>query len=462
EVLAVSKSGEMAVSLNRHQTIPFTRVGRLARISIAGGAPREILDDVEWADWSPDGRELAIVREAGVNHRLEDPVGKVLYETTGWLSHPRVSPKGDLVAFIDHPVLRDDGGTVAVVDLSGKKRTLSRAYAAAQSLVWRPDGSEIWYTAAEVGNSRAVQALTLSGKTRLVGRVPGTCTIRDISKDGRVLMTDDSMRLEILGRGPGGEKDRELSWLDYSLVADITPDGSLISLTESGEGGGPDYSAYIRKTDGTPAVRLSDGSAGTFSPDGSWMLSILRPASDPQLVLLPTGVGSPRVLSKEGLAPVDADWLPDGKRILYSATESGHGMRLYVRDVAGGKPRPLTPEGSFAYRGAISPDSKLVVVRGPDRRIYLYPLEGGEPTALAGLTVEDVPLRFAPDGRTLFVQRRGQIPTRVFRYDLASGRKDPWKELMPADAAGLNSISRFVVTPDGKAYAYTFLRVLSA
>jgi Tol biopolymer transport system component len=137
-------------------------------------------------------------------------------------------------------------------------------------------------------------------------------------------------------------------------------------------------------------------------------------------------------------------------------------MRLYVRDAAGGKPKALTPEGYFAYRGAISPDAKTAVVRGPDRRIYLYPLEGGEPTALPGLTVEDVPIRFAPDSRTLFVQRRGQIPTRVFRYDLASGRKDPWKELMPADAAGLNSISRVVVTPDGKTYAYTYLRILSS
>jgi dipeptidyl aminopeptidase/acylaminoacyl peptidase len=275
-------------------------------------------------------------------------------------------------------------------------------------------------------------------------------------------MTNDNFRLGIRARKPGDEKERELTWLDYSLVGDITSDGNLICLTESGEGGGPAYSAYIRKTDGTAAVRLSEGSAIALSPDGAWMISILHPASDPQLVLLPTGVGSPRVLSKEGLAPVDADWLPDGKRILFSATEPGHGMRLYVRDVTGGKPRPLTPEGYFAYRGAIAPDSRFVVVRGPDRRIYLYPMEGGEPTALTGLTIEDVPLRFAPDGRTLFVQRRGQLPAPVFRYDLASGRREPWKELMPSDAAGLNTVNRVVVTSDGQTYAYSYLRILSS
>ena len=189
--------------------------------------------------------------------------------------------------------------------------------------------------------------------------------------------------------------------------------------------------------------------SGALSPDGAWMISIVRAASDPQIVLLPTSVGEPRALSKEGLAAIDAAWLPDGKRILFSATEPGHGTRVYIRDVGGGKPRALTPEGYFAYRGAISPDSKVVVARGPDRRIYLYPVEGGEPTPLAGLSVEDVPIRFTPDGRTLFLQRRGQLPAAIFRYDVASGRKEPWKELMPSDAAGLNNINRVVVTPDG-------------
>ena len=461
EVLAISKTGEMAVSLNRRQTIPFVRVGRLARISIAGGAPRDILDDVQWADWDPNGRDLAIVREAGVKIRLEYPIGKVLYETTGWISHPRVSPDGDLVAFIDHPVQRDDGGSLTVVDRSGKKRTLSPFYATAQGLAWTKDGKEVWYTAAEGGINRAVHAVSRSGRVRLVGRVPGISTIRDISKDGRVLMTNESFRIGILARRQGEEKERDLSWLDFSLVSDINPDGSLITLTESGEGGGPNYSAYIRKTDGTAAVRLGDGTSGALSPDGAWMISIVRAASDPQIVLLPTSVGEPRALSKEGLAAIDAAWLPDGKRILFSATEPGHGTRVYIRDVGGGKPRALTPEGYFAYRGAISPDSKVFVARGPDRRIYLYPVEGGEPTPLAGLSVEDVPIRFTPDGRTLFLQRRGQLPAAIFRYDVASGRKEPWKELMPSDAAGLNNINRVEVTPDGTAYAYSYVRTLS-
>ena len=461
ELLAISRSGEMAVSLDRRPTIPFTRTGRLARISIAGGAPRDILDDVQWADWSPDGKSLAIVRDVGAKTQLEYPIGKVLYETTGWIGNPRVSPKGDSVAFIDHALPRDDGGAVALVDLTGKKRLLSQVYATAQGLAWAPGGNEIWYTAAEGGFNRAIHAVTLSGKTRPIGRVPGISTIRDISKDGRVLMTTESDRLGILARGPGEEKERELGWLDFSLVTDISPDGRSMLLTESGEGGGPGYSAYLRKMDGSPAIRLGEGGTSTFSPDGAWAISVLHPASSPQIVLLPTGVGEPKVLSKEGLDVLEADFLPDGKRVVFSATEPRRGIRLYLRDLAGGKPRAFTPEGYYFYRGTVTPDSKFVVVLGPDRRMYLYSVEGGEPTALPGLTAEYVPIRFATDGRTLFVTTRGEIPAKVYRYDIASGRKDLWKELAPADRAGLNTIARTAVTPDGRTYAYSYLRVLS-
>jgi Tol biopolymer transport system component len=212
--------------------------------------------------------------------------------------------------------------------------------------------------------------------------------------------------------------------------------------------------------DGSPAVRLGEGSTEAFSPDGNWAISIAHPAA-PQIVLLPTSVGEPRALSREGLDPFNADFFPDGKRILFTATEAGHGTRLYVRDLAGGKPRAITPEGYSLFRGTITPDARSAVVSGPDRRTYLYPLEGGEPTPLTGLGKEDLPVRFSPDGRTLFVQTRSGIPSRVYRYDVVSGKKELWKELAPADAAGLNSVSRFVVTPDGKTYAYSYVRVLS-
>ena len=460
EVLAISSTGEMAVSLNRRPAASFTRIGRLARISIAGGAPRDILDDVLWADWSPDGKELAIVRNAGVKNRLEYPIGKPLYETTGWISHPRVSPKGDVVAFIDHPFPSDDGGRVAVVDLAAKKKELTPLYATAQGLAWRPDASEIWYTATAGGFNRAVHAVTSSGKVRLVGRVPGISTIHDISQDGRVLMTNESARLGILKRGPGDDKEHELSWLDYSLVSDLSSDGKKILITESGEGGGPGYSAYLRTTDGAPAIRLGEGSTEAFSPDGAWAIStVIAPES--QMILLPTSVGERRVLPREGLDVFNADFLPDGKTIVFTGTEPGRGTRLYLRDVAGGKPRALTPEGYSLFRGTVSPDAKSAIVSGPDGKIYSYPLAGGEPSALPGLTAAFRPIRYVPDGRALYCQENVTIPARIHKYDLETGRLELWKEVSPTDTAGLTAISRLVVTPDGTSYAYSYLRTLS-
>ena len=461
EVLAVSSTGEMAVSLNRHVAVPFTRTGRLARISIAGGAPREILDDVQWADWSPDGQNLAIARELGVRHRLEYPIGKILFETDGWIGHPRVSPNGDLVAFIDHPVIRDDGGSIAIVDRSGKKTTLTPVYESAQGLAWTPDGREIWFSAVEEGYNRAVHGVSLTGRYRLIGRVPGVSTIKDISKNGRVLMANDVYRMGILGRRAGDSKESELTWLDYSIVADVSSDGGAILLSEAGEGGGPGYSAYLRKTDGSPAVRISGGNAQALSPDGTWALSILHPTTDATLVAVPTGVGETRTFPKDGLRVLTADWFPDGKRILMTAAEAGRGTRLYVRDFGGGKARPLTPEGYRHFFRAVSSDGRFAAVRGPDRRIYLYPLEGGEPIPLTGLTADDIPARFDRENRSLYVYRLGDVPLKVYRYEISTERKELWKEVSPSDTAGLSTINRFIPAPDGQTYAYSYQRILS-
>ena len=172
DVLAVSSSGEMAVLLNRHHLAWFISRGTLARMPLLGGAPREILDDVQEADWSPDGTQLAVVRYVGGKNQLEYPIGPVLYETAGWISHPRVSPQGDRVAFLDHQVLGDNRGWVAVVDRARKKTVLSGEWASEEGLAWSPAGDEVWFTASRSGEAYALHAATLSGQERLVARVP--------------------------------------------------------------------------------------------------------------------------------------------------------------------------------------------------------------------------------------------------------------------------------------------------
>jgi eukaryotic-like serine/threonine-protein kinase len=461
-LLSVSSTGELAVSLNRRSAGGFSRTGTLARIGMTGGGtPREIQEDVQAADWTPDGTNLAIVRTVDGHNRLEYPIGKVLFDAgSGWISYPRISRDGGTVAFMEHPTFPDDGGYVSVVDREGHKKTLTPLYAAEAGLAWSPRGDEIWFAAAEVGNN-SLYAATRSGSIRPLARVTGNLVLHDVTADGRVLLSHDTLRSGMLGLAPGETKERDLSWLDWSNVVDISPDGKTMVFFESGEGGGPGYSCYLRTTDGSPPVRLGEGSAQAMSPDGKWVLSIVHSTTDQQGVLLPTGAGDPKTLPTQGLQLTNANWFPDGKRILLTAKESGRGSRLYTLEFDGGKPRAISPVGYVAFPRSMSPDGKRVAVRGPDNRIYLYPVDGGEPTVLPGLDTNDIPCGWTPDGGDLFVFRRGEFPGRLFRFNLTTGEKQLAKTFSPGDPAGILSIGAPRMTPDGKAYVYAYNRILS-
>jgi Tol biopolymer transport system component len=274
-----------------------------------------------------------------------------------------------------------------------------------------------------------------------------------------MLVTRDSQRNEYLALTPGETKERELTWLDWSLPATLSRDGKTVLFSEAGEGGGAGYSVYMRKTDGSPAVRLGEGSSQDLSPDGEWALAIVHSASDPQLAAYPTGAGEPKVFPKEGVSVFGATFLPDGKQIVLTGSEAGHGPRLYLRDFAGGKPRAFTPEG-YTGVGVVSPDGKWVVVRGPDRKRYLYSLAGGEPTPIPGVDPEDGVAQFSADGRFVYVSRNAEVPAKVYRVELATGKRELWRTLMPADGAGVSNLSP-LPTPDGSAYIYAYIRTLS-
>ncbi|HXM77302.1 MAG TPA: hypothetical protein VN971_11030, partial [Thermoanaerobaculia bacterium] len=337
-LLSVSSLGELAIIVGGLPQPHGMFRGTISQVALAGGAPREIAEDVLFADWSP-GQRLAVVRVAGGRYRLEYPPGKVLYETAGWIAHARTSPRGDRIAFFDHPVYPDDRGTVAVVDLSGKVRTLSSGWESEQGLAWSPDGNEVWFTATPAGNARDLYAVTLAGRQRLVARVPGGMVLQDIFRDGRVLMTRNTERLSILSLASGETRERDLSWLDWSLPVDLSSDGKTLLFCEQGRGGGPRYTACLRRTDGSPVVRLGEGTPSEFSPDGKWVLDVVA-SSPEQLLLLPTGPGEPKRLDRGAIQNyVWSSFFPDGRRIVICGREPGGPPGLYVQDLSGGKPR---------------------------------------------------------------------------------------------------------------------------
>jgi serine/threonine protein kinase/Tol biopolymer transport system component len=464
-LLAVSRSGELALCLDCRVVPPGgITIGTLARAPLEGGAPREVASGVLFADWSPDGKELAVVRaDPGTGKVvLEFPIGKRLYETGGGVTWPRVSPRGDLVAFLDHPARGDNRGTVAVVDRSGRKRTLSRAWAAAAGLVWRPDGEEVWIGANAEREDHAIHAVTLSGETRVVGRGPGNLTILDFSADGRALITRDGEPMGVKLVADGAE--REVSWLDSSLLTDLSADGRQVLLTAFGRSVGASYGGFLRRMDAAGPIDLGEGFAQALSPDATQVLSILS-VTPPQLRVLPAGVGTPRQVVPQGLsALVWASWFPDGKRIVAAGTEPGHGVRLYACDLESGRTRALSPEGIGVehYQGIpVSPDGQRLAAIGPDGKLAVYPASGGDWRGIPDLPSGTVPIAWTADGRELYVFRIDEFPARIFLVDPGSGEKRLWQTIALSDPAGVHGFPSIRVTPDGKAFAYSYKRFLS-
>ena len=464
DILAVSASGEMLLALHsKPRDSSFLYAGTLARVPLVGGAPRELLNDVEWADWAPDGTNIVVVHEVGGRKRLEYPLGKTLYEADGWIGNPRVAPDGKSVAFVDHPQTGDDGGAVAVLDLAGKKTKLSDGWDSIQGLAWSPDGSEIWFTATRTGGDRSLYATDLSGKVRILARVPGELTIFDVGKEGNVLLTRGNDRAGMIGLAPGEPKEKDLSWLDWSVPGSLSADGKMILFFESGEGGGPKYAVYLRNTDGSPAIRLGEGTGMSLSPDGQWALSRLNVVPAP-LVLYPTGVGDAKQLKDDGLNHMSASFLPDGRHFVFSGNESGHGARLYLESLDDAKPHPFSMEGvgGGGVGGLVlSPDGKLVAARGPDQKVYVFPVGGGDPKVITAAQPGEFPTAWSSDGRSLFLITRGQIPAQVFRVDVSSGQRTFWRAFEPADSAGIDTIRGVLVSSDNKAYVYGYTRTLS-
>jgi Tol biopolymer transport system component len=463
ELLSVSKNGEMAIRLNTQFYGGYARSGTMARVSLSGGTPREVLDNVQDADWAANGESMAVVRYVPENNhwRLEYPAGKVLIDGINWMSHPKISPDGKWIAFADHENTGgDDEGSVAVIGADGKvpEKKLSSGWTSLQGILWSAASDEIWFTSTNTGSASNPRAVTLSGKQRTLANVPGGMWLED-SRKGTVLTVANHTRLDIRGKGPDAKEERELGWFGWSELRDISRDGRKILFEEEGDGGGANYTVFLRDTDGSPPARLGEGLAGAISPDGKWVVTM--PTKVGAFSLVPTGAGEARQITHDSVSYGAVRFLPDGKHLLAVGIEAGHGGRDYLIDVSSGESKPITPEGISGV--TLSPDGKYTVVRGPGGQRGIWPLDGGGLRPIPGLDAKYFVIGWTPDGGSVYVvpSDRRKTVAEVSRVNIQTGKIEPWKTFGAGTAAGVASVGLPRLSADGSAYAYLYIRVLS-
>jgi hypothetical protein len=431
----------------------------LARMSLAGGAARELLEDAAVADFGPGGG-LLVTRWVNGRMRLEYPAGRVRYEEAvgAGINHARFSPQGDAIALLRNPAFGDDRGTVELLGLDGKRRTLAGPFLSEHGLAWSPDGREVWFTALRQAEQWQLLAVTRDGRERVVLAAPGHVVLHDIAPDGRVLLARQDLRQRISGLVPGKDREVGLSWLHGSNLPRLSADGRTLLFGEEWAGLGPLEQVFLRPTGGGPAVNLGGGGPWDLSPDGKWALVSPGPPWN-TFSLVPTGAGESRPLPRGTVERIMfAYFLGDGRRIVFRGREAGPGWRVFVQEVAGGPPRPVT-EGNVSEMSRPSPDGRFVAANVEDAWA-LVPLNGG-PRRPLGVPPGDRPLSFTADGRGIFVLAdQGEPPSRagrVYRYDLATGRSKPWRDLVPPDTAGAHRrFGNVAITPDGRWYAYQY------
>ena len=434
--------------------------GALARTSVSGGMMRPEYEDVMEADFTPDAGNLAIMRLVDGKARIEMPPGHVLADVKDVLHVLRVAPDGEHVAYAHF--YRNNSVGITVLDRSGKAHFLGAVSGETPSIVdpamaWTPDSREIWFRSFDVREWGTVYAIDMAGRRRVVARFPGHVTLYDIARDGRLLLRTDTRQIGILGVGPGANSEKDISCLDQAALTGISDDGSMIAATIIGESGGPRGSVYVRKTDGSPPVRLGDGAAFALSPDGKWVSAFSDvDGSKRRYALLPTGAGEEREISVPKLQGMNITygWSRDDETLFLHGPDGRDGMRNYLWTFNSGALRPFGPEGVADDLPILSPDRQQVLDRGPDRRWWIYRVDGG-PGRPLDLDPKSEPVGWREDNRSLWVVTRQDRNTiAVSILDISASKMTPWKEIHPSrpvdDAGALK------ITPDGKAYAYNY------
>jgi hypothetical protein len=424
--------------------------GILTTVPAIGGTPQKRMDDVKYADWGSDGQRIVIDRADGCQY-LGD---RIITKRCAWV---RASPVGDDVVFKS-----DDGLTIQ--NAAGKR--LDFKFKFIYGLTWSGDGREVWFTGSETDspNDRALYALSLDGRSRLVARTPGAITIHDIARDGSALISTGAGWFGI-NTGTDGQDERTLDLYGRSHIVALSADGQWLLVNEDREGA---KGAWLKPTNGKPPVHL-DGVARGLSPDGRFaLIQIERDGQPTRLVLQPTGVGQSVGQSSDVRVPPDlgisaladhASWSSDAKWLFMPLLKrrSDELSKTIYRYEGDGRWRPVTPEGVDG-RFIVSPDGEQIVTTASGV-LTRYWVDGRPPEAIDG--EQGRPVHWTPDGRLLLQAAREPFPARLYHRDLVSGRTDLWRTLVPADATGVSAIGQVLTDGTERSYVYEYVRGLN-
>lgn len=459
DIAGISKTGEMLLLEGWHSLFQWDMTGTLARAGLSGGSPRALLENICGGDIDRGGKQVAAVRCGGNLQTLEYPLGRAIYKTDGWIDHVRLSPDGNAVAFLDHPINGDNRGFVTWSDAQGKITRLSGDWSSLQGLAWNPDGTEIWFSGTHTGEQEQVWAVDRAGRIRNVFGGPGYLWIQDVSSDGKALLLEARQSNDIAVRRPGQKLDQIVDLVtETGSLAGISKDGSLMALSYVGVGSGADYLTYVVNADTLEAVRLGEGDPSGISPDGKWVLAFF-PSTPGKLMLYPTGPGETRTFKLGMLrnTGIFCSWIRGSSQVIFTAAEGDKPSRGYLLDLTTGLYRAITPEGTSNVMG--SPDGKYAIGRSQSDGIQLFPVADGTPFTAKGIAQGEEPVQWSADSSTLYVWDR-RFPARIVLVNPWTGKRKLWLETMPPDPSGV-LYGNFFITPDGKTYAYRFRRLLT-
>ncbi|MGE5345331.1 MAG: protein kinase domain-containing protein, partial [Acidithiobacillales bacterium] len=463
-LLAISRSGEMAISMDYRNTFWYQASGTLARTSLSGGGIRRLMENAGHADWAPDGHSLAVVHFVDRRCRLEYPAGRVIHDTSEWISRPCVSKDGTRVAFFEHRARGHTDGDLCVIDEEGQVRVLAPSLTSGSGLAWSPSGSEIWFSGIDENQRQGVWAVDLAGRRRVLLQHSHRVWLHDVAEDGRALLTIGTLHAEAhAGAGPESP-DIALSWFDGAFVTDISRDGEQILFFEGHEAENPEYATYIRSIDGSPAVRLGSGISMRFSPDAQWVLATrFRP--EPDLLIYPTGLGEPSSLRSPEIDRYQwAGWHPDGEQIfVIVSNRSSTGCLFLGHRLQRSWSKVWDEEAILEWSDGppVAPDGNRLALRRCDHNLVILDVTSGAVTPITGLAREDEPIQFDVSGRMLYVANMAGLNPRIDRLDLETQERTRLREIRPLNSTGVIATTAPVITPDGKRYAYTLIRQLT-